>query len=138
MQSSIGSIGSIDKSKTNFVIYSYIVLLIFAGTVDTISKKTLNINHSLGKKFKHPFFVSFIMFLGELVCLFFYYLSIYFEKPNLEENEKEERVAISGEEQNTNVKPELSVWMLIIPTFLDFTATTLNRFIKHDKSMTPK
>lgn len=121
------STGSSDAKNNSLIMYSYIILLVFSGTVDSIAKKTLNIAHSLGKKFKHPFFVSFLMFLGEVVCLIFYYIAKPNPKPKSKENEKEESIAvISHVEQNVVVKPELSIWMLLIPAFLDFMATTIN------------
>ena len=118
--------GSNIQQNSNYIMYTYILLLVLAGTVDTISKKTLNIAHSLGKKFKHPFFVAFLMFLGETVALLFYYLGTPSQKPKSKENEKEESVAISQLDNNVNEKPELPVSWLILPTFLDFMATTLN------------
>lgn len=125
MSSSTGS----ERVQTNsYVMFSWIILLVFAGTVDTISKKTLNINHSLGKKFKHAFFVSFLMFLGEVTALIFYYLRSTPKQKNKEISEKdrdESGISQIQIDQNVNVKPELSIWMLTIPAFFDFMATTL-------------
>jgi len=114
------------SSTSNYQIFSYVVLLVFAGTVDSISKKTLNINHSLGKKFKHPFFVTFLMFLGEIVCLIFYMFGNTDKKKQTKEGEKEESIALSQIEREENLKPELSIYMLIVPTILDLIATTIN------------
>jgi drug/metabolite transporter (DMT)-like permease len=82
--------------------------MLLTGSCNTILNKILNEMESLDKKFTHFFFQTFLMFIGETICLIAYYLL----KPE-------------SEDQHL---PEINVLYLAIPASLDFCGSTIMSF----------
>lgn len=142
-----------ENSKNNvskIYFYTFILLMIVTGSINTIANKLQNISFSLGEKYNHPYFVTFLMFLGESFCLIIY----IFQKKNTNENlvsnnnsnnvdrnndyndiqERENLVEISPNQErptshnleiNNTEKPEATPLMLILPALCDFFASTI-------------
>ena len=114
---------------TFFYFYTLIILMVICGTINTIANKLQNLTSSLGVVYKHPFFVTFTIFLGDSICLIFYYLNIKnLEKTN--EIKFQEIESFSNENFNYSidsdfVKPEATPFMLIIPALCDFFGSTI-------------
>ena len=54
-------------------VYILMGVMMAAGTVNTIVAKVQDMLSSDGKSFNHPYFQTATMFVGELMCLFFFY-----------------------------------------------------------------
>jgi len=60
------------KNLTNAQIYLFMLLLLITGSINTIANKLKQNTESLGVKYKgHQKFITFCMFIGEFLCLFF-------------------------------------------------------------------
>jgi drug/metabolite transporter (DMT)-like permease len=88
-------------------IYLLMLLMLITGSCNTIFNKLLNEMESLDRKFTHFFFQTFMMFIGETICLIAYYII----KPEVESD-----------------LPPINVLYLIIPATLDFCASTIMSF----------
>ena len=58
-------------------IYIFMIGMIACGAGNGIATKLTNMSESLGESFKHPFFQTFTMFLGESLCMLVFYYEIY-------------------------------------------------------------
>jgi drug/metabolite transporter (DMT)-like permease len=102
--------------------------LIVSGSINTISNKLQNITVSLGQKYNHSFFITFVMFCGEAICLLVYYLKKNRNNnPIRNQNGEQDNLVVISEKQNLPPqKPELSPYMLMLPAFCDFLSSTVN------------
>ena len=63
------------KTLTNCQFYFFMILLLVTGSINTIVNKLQQSTSPLGSDFKgHQKFLTFCMFIGELLCLLFYWL----------------------------------------------------------------
>ncbi|XP_066144792.1 solute carrier family 35 member F6 [Euwallacea fornicatus] len=98
------------------------VLMVFTGSINTISTKWADTIKSPGKdgipkKFDHPFFQASTMFLGELMCLIFFKV-MYRIYSNRADGTEDVSPLTSG---NRNFNPLI----LYIPALCDMTATSI-------------
>ncbi|XP_066255721.1 solute carrier family 35 member F6 [Euwallacea similis] len=98
------------------------VLMVFTGSINTISTKWADIIESPGcdgkpKKFDHPFFQASTMFLGELMCLIFFKV-MYRIYSSRADGTEDVSPLTSG---NRNFNP----FILYIPALCDMTATSI-------------
>lgn len=70
------------KNITLWYFYTFILLMIVTGSINTIANKLQNISVSLGEQYNHSYFITFLMFLGESLCLIMY----SFEKKTVQNN----------------------------------------------------
>ncbi len=54
------------KGLSQSMIYTYMLLMIVTGSINTIANKMQNISEALGKPYQHVWFITFCMFLGEI------------------------------------------------------------------------
>jgi drug/metabolite transporter (DMT)-like permease len=90
--------------------------LIISGSLITITNKIQNNTKSLNIPFHHAWFITFLMFISELISLPLYYI-IYDSKK--EEDPKKE--------ENKN-KKKINIFQLLIPPLFDFIGSTLMTF----------
>lgn len=131
-----------EKEISQYLIYTYVILMILTGSINTIANKLQNISIALDIKYKHDWFITFCMFLGECFCLIVYYPQKWFFTPknieplishvdniNLIDNELiKGNGSESTEEENSQKKiklPEASPFQLMIPALCDFCGSTL-------------
>ena len=108
--------------------YTFLILMIITGSINTIANKLQNISLSLGEIYNHSFFITFLMFLGESICLIVY----YFKDKNPEQiqiEHLEEVENILNQEKIYTLtepeKPEATPFMLILPALCDFFGSTI-------------
>jgi len=114
-----------EPEVTNTKIYSFMIMMLISGSINTIANKFQQNLYSLERKYSHPWFVTSCMFIGEATCLIWY--SIYSFK-----HKKKQKIYLVGDlrEDNTPLivspkKPEIKIWLIAIPAFCDFFGSTL-------------
>jgi len=118
--------------------------MILTGSINTIANKLQNISVSLGENYNHSYFITFLMFLGESLCLIIY----SFEKKinnnentinnNLPQNQDNRNNTNNGDSDtiirnnisneviiDRNQKPEATPYMLMLPALCDFFGSTI-------------
>ena len=136
------------KPFNKILLYILIGLMILTGSINTIFNKILQKLYGKGVIFEqHHWIITFGMFLGELVSIFFYIYVLYKkkgEKANksdenlIEENQKEggEKIEESSKEDKEGKKgegekklpPIPSNFIFFITAGCDLLATTINTF----------
>jgi hypothetical protein len=140
--------GQENENISKFAIYSMILMMIITGSINTIANKLQSISISLDKKYQHNWFITFCMFLGEMLCLFAYYGLKYFKKSN---EEKSKKNLFSNTNNNTNTNnqqlsnyetsenenmetqinenkpslPKASIYQLMLPALCDFFGSSI-------------
>jgi len=129
----------IENNASKPKILVFMIIMVLAGSGSTITIKILQSIDAKNSGFYHPWFCTFIMFIGELLCLIPYFIF------NANSNKKVEkkRTINSGKGSSYNshssrsqslvgksdgteiVKPELSVFWVIIPALFDMCGSTL-------------
>jgi drug/metabolite transporter (DMT)-like permease len=99
---------------TKAKLYMYMILMIVAGTTHTILIKLQSKEESLGKPYKHFFFQTFIMFLGETLSIFTYIFKRKNKNNNLIDDE--------------NPPKQASPLIILIPALCDLCGSTLTFF----------
>lgn len=115
-----------NKSETkNKVAQSLVLLLmlgmIVTGSINTIANKLQNISSSLGKSYSHAWFITFCMFLGEILCFFMF--MILQARKGEDRDLEEEMIGEDGEQLK-----EASPLHLTIPALCDFFGSTIMTF----------
>ena len=111
--------------------YIMLILMTITGTFNTVFTKLQNVAYDkiLGAPFSHPWFQSFLMFIGEFYCaIIWFFAKNYLVKK--EEEEKKEFI-INNPKSSMAMKPELpevSPYRFIIPCACDVIGTTLLNF----------
>lgn len=108
---------------SQFKIYMFMILMVVTGSINTIANKVQQNLVSLDKKYSHPWFITFCMFIGESTCLIWYSIYLYQngkkqETDNLEQN-------LVKEIEKSPKKQEISIFLIAIPAVCDFCASTL-------------
>lgn len=86
-----------DNNLSVFGFYLYMFLLVASGSINTIANKLQNITISLGQKYNHSFFITFLMFVGESLCLLVFYL-----KKNKKNNFNQQQNISNNSNPNNN------------------------------------
>jgi drug/metabolite transporter (DMT)-like permease len=125
-----------------WVIYLMIIMMIITGSINTIANKLQSISISLDKKYNHNWFITFCMFLGEVICLFVYYGFTYIDKKKVEKNnnnsvsnydtidenqnqkKENQNLELNFEDKNSSL-PEASPYQLLLPALCDFFGSTI-------------
>ncbi|CAI2368756.1 unnamed protein product [Moneuplotes crassus] len=111
-----------------YQVYLLMLGMTFAGSASTITQKLQNSQMYFNDqeqqrvKYQHPFFQTFVMLVGELVCLPLFYLMRCNEIRRYGEKESIPSY-ISAQERGLNMKPS-KLW-LIIPAIFDLLGSTL-------------
>lgn len=90
-------------------------MIVIFGSINTITNKIINHTKSLSIEFHHVWFITFLMFLGESLCIFVY---LCIRKQAKEQEVQEENM------DKTNISP----LQLSIPPLFDLFGTTLMTF----------
>ena len=106
-----------------YYVYILMLILIITGSINTITNKIQNHTKSLGVVFFHIWFLTLLMFIGELISLIIYYI-FYYEK---EEKSKNNNIIENINEENKNLKP-IKIYLLCIPPVFDLIGTSLMTF----------
>jgi drug/metabolite transporter (DMT)-like permease len=101
------------------ILYAFMVAMLLFGTLNTIVGKAMDLSHARGSVFNHPYFQTAGMFLGEFLCLFYYW--IYLKKYPAEPT-KEPLMAAKAKRTCID---KMGKFVFIIPSFFDFCASTL-------------
>jgi len=79
--------------------YTFLILMIITGSINTIANKLQNISISLGEKYNHSYFITFLMFLGESLCLIIY---TFEKKKGLNQNNQNNNITRNDHQTNPN------------------------------------
>jgi len=95
--------------------------MLITGTLNTFTKKVQNDAEAVGSggtvhKFTHPWFQTFIMFLGETICLGGLLIQRYRDR------KKNARAEALGEE--TKKEEPIFYWIFVLPTLCDLAGTS--------------
>lgn len=112
-----------NNSDTSKKYYIYLLIMIVSGACNTIFIKLQNRSYEkiLGEAFSHPWFQSFIMFVGESYCAILWFSM----KKKLKQEEDDEKIA-KGEEIDT--RPEPPLYVFLITSSFDLLGTTCLNF----------
>ncbi|CAL8107051.1 unnamed protein product [Calicophoron daubneyi] len=114
----------------------FVIGMLTTGTINTISKKMqLNCiapgyyNHSANDtktvhQFRKPWFQTLLMFLGEFLCLFAFFVLRYRKRRRIIADESYSRLAIESGETGLVFSPLFS-WIFVLPATLDLLGTTI-------------
>ena len=103
---------------SNTKLYIFISVLIVTGSINTILSKIMLSTESLNVKFEgHQKFLTFCMFLGELLCLLFNYINERFFTIK-----KDSESLIKEEEQKKKPK----IWYFLFPASFDILGSTIS------------
>ena len=112
---------------TKAVIYTFMLLMIFTGAINTISNKLMQSMESLGKMYSHPWFITFNLFISEFSMQIPYWIMEYQKK----QKSKKESVFLREYEKPittsefTKKKPEIPILYMAIPAMFDVFASTI-------------
>ena len=125
------------KPFNKFLLYLLIILMVITGSINTIFNKILQKLKTLDQLFEgHHWIITYGMFCGELVSIFFYAYIVFNRKKNMaqqkliegQENEEEGETVPqppSSEKKNPPVPTNL---IFAITAGCDLLATTINTF----------
>lgn len=127
------------KPFNKFLLYLLILLMVITGSVNTIFNKILQKLKTLGELFEgHHWIITYGMFCGELVSIFFYAYIVYKRKKNAvqqkliegQENEEAgETLPQPPSESNEKKNPPVPTNLIFaITAGCDLMATTINTF----------
>ena len=106
-----------------YYVYILMLILIITGSINTITNKIQNHTKSLNIVFFHIWFLTFLMFIGEIMSLIIYYIFYYKKEEKSKNNNNIELI----NEENKNLKP-IKMYLLCIPPIFDLTGTSLMTF----------
>ena len=106
-------------------IYTYMLMMIITGSINTIANKMQQNSDSLGQSYSHVFFIVFCMFLGESTCLFWYFIHKLRESRRRQAIMEEEKIPVDA---NGNPLKPASPFILAIPACCDFCGSTIQIF----------
>jgi drug/metabolite transporter (DMT)-like permease len=126
------------KPFNKFLLYLLIILMVVTGSINTIFNKILQKLDTLGQLFEgHHWIITYGMFCGELVSIFFYAYVVIQRKKNLnqqklieaQENEEEgETLPQQPSEEEKKIPPVPTNLIFAITAACDLLATTINTF----------
>ncbi|MFH4975528.1 hypothetical protein AB6A40_002237 [Gnathostoma spinigerum] len=115
----------------------FAVLLVITGSVNTIAAKWADTIKIDGRKFNHPFFQAIVMFVGEILCLFAYFVVLYIQRRQWKRYQKEQstssqgsasdlkEVNAGGEADQIPSIPRFNYFLFAIPAVCDVIATSI-------------
>ena len=110
------------KGLTDVQIYLFMLLLLITGSINTIANKLQQNTTSLEVKYKgHQKFITFCMFNGEFLCLFFYWL-----KDGRKKNKNSEQIESSETNPTINIKPKAKFWYFLFPAVFDILGSSIS------------
>ena len=110
------------KGLTDVQIYLFMLLLLITGSINTIANKLQQNTTSLEVKYKgHQKFITFCMFNGEFLCLFFYWL-----KDGRKKNKNSEQIESSENNPTINLKPKAKFWYFLFPAVFDILGSSIS------------
>jgi len=110
------------KGLTDVQIYLFMLLLLITGSINTIANKLQQNTISLGIAYKgHQKFITFCMFNGEFLCLFFYWL-----KDGRKKNKNSEQIESSEINPTINLKPKAKFWYFLFPAVFDILGSSIS------------
>ena len=110
------------KGLTDVQIYLFMGLLLITGSINTIANKLQQNTISLGIAYKgHQKFITFCMFNGEFLCLFFYWL-----KDGRKKNKNSEQIESSEINPTINLKPKAKFWYFLFPAVFDILGSSIS------------
>lgn len=102
--------GQEEGKLENYKIYLFMLLLLITGSINTIANKYIQNSDALGKSFQgHQKFITFCMFLGELLCLLFYFIKSRISKKN----------------ESDSSKPSPKLWYFALPALFDIFGSSI-------------
>ena len=127
------------KPFNKFLLYLLIILMVITGSINTIFNKILQKLDTLGELFEgHHWIITYGMFCGELVSIFFYAYTVYQRKKNSaqqkliesQQNEEEgETLPQPPSENEVKKNPPVPTNLIFaITAGCDLLATTINTF----------
>ena len=106
------------KTLNDIQIYLFMLLLLITGSINTIANKLQQNSTSLGVKYKgHQKFITFCMFNGEFLCLFFYWLK---------EGRKKNTIPELSETENISKKKKAKFWNFLFPALFDILGSSIS------------
>ena len=106
------------KTLTDVQIYLFMLLLLITGSINTIANKLQQNSTSLGVKYKgHQKFITFCMFNGEFLCLFFYWLK---------DGRKKNKAPELNETEKINKKKKAKFWYFLFPALFDILGSSIS------------
>lgn len=107
-------------SENRCILYTFMFCMLIFGTLNTIAGKAMDMAHSRGELFNHPYFQTAGMFLGEFFCIFYYF--IYKKVAKLEQGQEPLKPKTLEKKSCT---AKMGIFVFIIPAFFDFCGSTL-------------
>jgi drug/metabolite transporter (DMT)-like permease len=112
---------------SSILLYGLMMGMLLTGTCNTIFLKLQNnmkYKDSTGEKvkFNHAFFQTFVMFIGEFMCLIAYMVSSYFEKRKYGDLKLSPAMK---EAKEKGLKTNINVFLLAIPAAFDVCASSM-------------
>ena len=106
------------KTLSDIQIYLFMLLLLITGSINTIANKLQQNSTSLGVKYKgHQKFITFCMFNGEFLCLFFYWLK---------EGRKKNTIPELNITENISKKKKAKFWYFLFPALFDILGSSIS------------
>ena len=103
-----------NKKLPDLQLYIYMLILFVTGSINTIINKIQQSIKAKGEKFEgHQEFITFCMFLGEFLCLLFYYIT----------KNKEPSI---NKDKGIKSKKDPKIWYFVFPAVLDFLGSTIS------------
>ena len=109
------------KGLSDVQIYLIMLLLLITGSINTIANKLQQNTTSLGIKYNgHQKFITFCMFIGEFLCLLFYWIKDGRKKS------KSEEIESSDNAQAINIKKKAKIWYFLFPALFDILGSSIS------------
>ena len=109
------------KTLSNIQIYLFMLLLLITGSINTIANKLQQNSEAFGIKYKgHQKFITFCMFNGEFLCLFFYWL-----KDGRKKSKTSETIETT-EAPTINMKKKAKFWYFLFPALFDILGSSIS------------
>lgn len=97
-------------------------IMLASGTINTMVAKIQDMIKSDGNSYNHPYFQTATMFVGELMCLVFYFFAKLFAKKQAQE---EESLQTKVDIKPKGCKARMGPMIFALPAVFDLTASTL-------------
>ena len=103
-----------NKKLPDLQLYIYILILFVTGSINTIINKIQQSVNAKDQKFEgHQEFITFCMFLGEFLCLLFYYIT-------------KNKESLINKDNGIKFKKDPKIWYFVFPAVLDFLGSTIS------------
>ena len=111
------------KTLTNCQFYFFMILLLVTGSINTIVNKLQQSTSPLGSDFKgHQKFLTFCMFIGEFLCLLFYWL----KEGRFKKKKSSEELIENVEKEEEKKKKNPKIWYFLFPALSDIMGSTIS------------